>query len=122
MEKWESRVRAGVFVEAVRLNEDNAEDVAAWAKAEIVQETDREHPEEKQPGLNVFVSATGECKRASLNMYVVKVAAGAFFVMHNRPFELSYKPVGREAPPLESIGDAMKERGFADPFGGRRPL
>lgn len=119
METWNSKVRPGVTVEAVRLTEGNAEEVAKWSAADIIQEIDPEHPEEMQPGLNVYVKATGEYKRASLNMYVVKVSTGNFFVMHNRPFELSYSPANREAPPLESIGDAMKERGFADPFSGR---
>ena len=115
MELWEKRDSPEVAVEAVRLNEDNVAKVAAWCGGELVQEIDPEHPEEMQDGINVFTSEGPQ--RASLNMYVVKYA-GKFFVSHNRPFEMKYQPRSRPAPPLESAGDAARQRGFADPFGG----
>lgn len=113
MEAWRKILNPNIQVEAVRLNEDNAAVVAAWSGAELIEEIDPEHPEETQPGLNVD-TPTG-IKRASLGMYVVKYGR-TFFVSHNRPFEMIYEPVTRTAPPLESAGDARKERGFADPF------
>lgn len=115
MEQWRKRDAPTVIVEAVRLNEDNAAEVAAWAKAEVVEEIDPEHPDEMQPGLNI--SGPGPIKRASLGMYVVKFGKH-FLTVHNRPFEMAYEPMTREAPPLESAGDARKARGFADPFDG----
>ena len=113
MEIWEKKGAPETTVEAVRLNEDNAADVAAWCKAELIEEIDPEHPSEKQPGLNVN-TVTG-FKRASLHMYVIKYG-GQFFVEHNRPFEMLYQPQNRPPTPLESAGDARRERGFADPF------
>ena len=114
MEVWRKRDNPDILVEAVRLNEDNAAEVAAWSKAELIEEIDPEHVEEMQPGLNVRV-AGGRIERASLGMYVAKTGV-AFFVMHNRPFEMQFEPTTRPAPPLESAGDARKARGFADPF------
>ena len=115
MEVWEKKDSPSVLVEAVRLNEDNAAAVAAWCRGELVEEIDPEHPSEMQPGINV---PTGDGpKRASLNMYVIQYA-GKFFVSHNRPFEMKYQPQSRPAPPLESAGDAARQRGFADPWGG----
>lgn len=113
METWQKRDNLEVTVEAVRLNEENAAAVAEWCGGELIEEIDPEHPEEMQPGINVKVA--GGLARASLNMYVAK-GGGVFFVLHNRPFEMLYEPTGRPAPPLESAGDARKERGFADPF------
>lgn len=113
IETWRKQDDPAVLVEAIRLNEENAESVAAWSRAEVVEEIDPEHPEEMQPGLNVPTPVG--TKRASLNMYVIKYG-NQFFVSHNRPFEMKYEPVNREAPPLESAGDARKARGFADPF------
>lgn len=115
VEVWNKKGYPGIRVSAVRLNEDNAAAVAEWCRAELIEEVSPEHPEEKQPGLNVPCS--GGMKRASLNMYVVRYGS-SFFVSHNRPFELKYEPSYRSAPPLESAGDAAKERGFADPWGG----
>lgn len=116
IELWRKRDNPEITVEAVRLNEDNIEAIASyWGVGDLVEEIDPEHPEEMQHGLNV-TTPTGT-KRASLNMYVVKYG-GQFFVSHNRPFEMKYEPVNRPAPPLESAGDAARERGFADPFGG----
>lgn len=113
IETWRKRDNPAVTVEAVRLNEDVVEEVAQWCRAEVVEEIDPEHPEEKQFGLNI--DTPHGIKRASLGMYVVKFG-NHFFVSHNRPFEMKYEPVNREAPPLESAGDSRKARGFADPF------
>lgn len=117
MEQWQRKDNPDAVVEAIRLNEDAVEMVAAWCRAEVVEEIDPEHPEETQYGLNV--PTLNGPKRASLGMYVVKYA-NQFFVSHNRPFEMMYKPVNRPAPPPESAGDARKARGWADPFGGGR--
>lgn len=114
-EIWVKKDAPGITVEAIRLNEDNVQLVAAWCSAELVEEIDPEHPEEMQQGLNVFTS-TGP-KRASLNMYVIRYG-NSWFVSHNRPFEMKYQPANREAPPLESAGDAARQRGFSDPWGG----
>lgn len=114
MEEWQKRDNPNVIVEAVRLNEDNVAAVAEWCGGELIEEIDPEHTMETQQGINVRV-ATGGTVRASLNMYVAK-GGSSFFVLHNRPFEMKYEPVRRPAPPLESAGDARKERGFADPF------
>lgn len=112
-EEWEKKDAPNIRVEAVRLNEDNVEEVAKWCGGDLVDEIDPEHPQEMQKGINVR-TPTGVA-RASLNMYVAQFGR-AFFVSHNRPFEMVYQPVNRPAPPLESAGDARKERGFADPF------
>lgn len=117
METWQKRDNPNITVEAVRLNEDNAQAVAVWCNAELIEEIDPEHPVEKQPGLNV--DTTSGIARASLGMYVVKFG-NRFFVSHNRPFEMKYEPMTRQAPPLESAGDARKARGFADPFDSGR--
>jgi hypothetical protein len=113
METWVKKGSPEVTVEAVRLNEDNAEAVASWCKGELVEEIDPENPQEKRPGLNL--DTPGGRKRASLHMYVIKYG-GRFFVEHNRPFEMLYQPQDRPVTPLESAGDARRERGFADPF------
>lgn len=113
METWHKRDNPNIVVEAVRLNEDNVKAVAEWCRGELVEEIDPEHPQEKQFGINLMTAR--DMQRASLNMYVIKFGKH-FFVSHNRPFEMAYEPTDREAPPLESIGDARKERGFADPF------
>lgn len=113
MEIWTNRELPHVEVEAVRLTEDNAAQVAAWCGAEVVQEINPEHPEETQPGLNV--SASTGTERASLGMYVIKYG-GSFFALHNRRFEIKYQPKERPAPPQESAGDSRKARGLADPF------
>lgn len=115
VEEWQKRDSPNVRVEAVRLNEDNAEAVAQWCRGELIEEISPEHPEEMQPGINVGTPVGSQ--RASLNMYVARYGR-SFFVSHNRPFEMKYEPVNREAPPLESAGDAAKQRGFADPWGG----
>ena len=114
-EKWRKKTDPGVLVDAVRLNEDNVEQVAFWCRGETVEEIDPEHPDELQLGINV--STVAGTLRASLNMYVINYGT-KFFVSHNRPFEMKFEPVFRPAPPLESAGDAAKERGFADPWGG----
>lgn len=114
MESWQKRDNPSILVEAIRLNEENAASVAAWCGGDLVEERDPEHPEEMQPGINVRV-AGGAMKRASLHMYVIKFGRN-FFVEHNRPFELIYKPAERDAPPPESAGDARFQRGFKDPF------
>lgn len=113
METWRRKDSPDVLVEAIRLNEDNAADVAKWCRGELIEEIDPEHPEEKQPGINAN-TPTGP-QRASLHMYVIKFA-GHFFVSHNRVFETVYEPTARQAPPLESAGDTRKRLGFADPF------
>jgi hypothetical protein len=112
METW-VRKETGIEVEAIRLNEDNAAEVAAWCRGELIEEIDAEHPEEKQPGINV-PTPTGN-QRASLHMYVIKFGKH-FFVSVPRVFELSYQPLLRQSPPPESIGDTRKRLGFADPF------
>lgn len=116
METWRNKARPRILVEAVRLNEDNAAAVAAWCGGDLVEEIDPEHPSEMQPGINL--DTPGGRARASLHMYVIKFQR-AFFVQHNRPFEMVYEPVNRDSPPPESAGDARRERGFADPFDGR---
>lgn len=113
METWRKQDNPAITVEAVRLREDNAAVVAAWCRGSVVEEIDPEHPDEMQPGININTPAG--VKRASLHMYVVKFGNN-FFVSHNRPFEMTYEPVNREAPPLESAGDARRQRGFSDPF------
>lgn len=113
MEDWRKRDNPGIIVQAIRLNEDNAAAAAAWCGAELVEEIDPEHPDENQPGLNL-TTPTGT-KRASLGMYVVKFGR-AFFVAHNRQFELVYEPVNRPAPPPESPADSRRALGFGDPF------
>lgn len=115
MEVWQKKDAPHVTVEAVRLTEANAVEVAAWCRGDLIEEIDPEHPEEKQPGINL--ETPSGLTRASLHMYVVKYGKN-FFVEHVRRFEDIYKPQDRLSPPPESIGDAMKQRGFADPFGG----
>lgn len=117
METWKKRDNNAIVVEAVRLNEDNVYEVAQWCRADIVDEIDPEHPEEKQRGLNINTPAG--VKRASLGMYVI-LFGRQFFVSHNRVFETIYEPTDRPAPPLESAGDSRKARGFADPFDSGR--
>lgn len=114
MEVWQRRDNPGILVEAVRLNEENVHAAALWCGAEEVEEIDPEHPQEMQTGLNV-TTGSGEVKRASLGMYVIRYAGG-FNVFHNRVFELDYEPRDRPAPPPESAGDSRKARGFRDPF------
>lgn len=119
IEEWQKKDNHNVVVEAVRLNEDNAEAVAAWCRGDLVEEIDPEHADEMQPGINIW-TAQGQ-KRASLHMYVVKYGT-QFFVSHNRQFETVYEPVNREGTPLESAGDTRKRLGFSDPFDtGRTP-
>lgn len=113
MEEWRRRANPNIVVQAVRLTEDNASEVAEWCGATLIEEIDPEFPDETQPGLNV--PCPNGMQRASLGMYVYKIAKHVF-VMHNRPFEIMHEPVGRPAPPLESAGDSRKARGFADPF------
>lgn len=113
IEIWQKRENNNITVEAVRLNEDNVDEMAVWSNAEKVEEIDPEHPAETQTGLNVW-TPTG-VKRASLGMYLV-LYGRQFFVSHNRNFETVYTPVNREDTPLESAGDSRKARGFADPF------
>lgn len=115
IELWRKKDNHNIEVEAVRLNEDNAAMVAQWSGAEMVEEIDPEHPEEKQPGLNI--PTPNGTKRASLHMYVVRYGR-SHFVSNNRHFEMVYEPVNRPATPLESAGDTRKRLGFADPFGG----
>lgn len=117
MKEWRKKSNPNIVVQAVRLNEENAPQVAAWCGGTLVEEIDPEHPEENQPGINLNTPAG--TKRASLHMYVVKFA-NAYFAAHNRNFETQYEPVSGEAPPLESAGDTRKRLGFADPFGGHR--
>lgn len=112
-ELWRKKENHEITVLAVRLNEDNAAAVAHWCGGELIEEIDPEHTEEMQPGINVRTPLG--MKRASLHMYVIKFGQ-QFFVKDNRPFEISYEPVNREAPPLESPGDTRKRLGFADPF------
>lgn len=112
-ETWRKRDAHNITVEAVRLTEDNVEETAEWASGDLVDEIDPEHPQEMQKGINVRTPSG--MARASLGMYVAQFGRN-FFVAHNRPFEMKYEPVNREAPPLESAGDARKARGFADPF------
>lgn len=113
IESWRKKDSPSIVVEAVRLTEDNVENIAKWCGGELVEEIDPEHPDETQLGIN-FQTPNG-MKRASLHMYVVKFER-SFFVSHNRKFETVYEPVNREAPPLESAGDTRKRLGFADPF------
>lgn len=113
IEQWQKKDAPAIKVMAVRLTEDNATIVADWSRSELIEEIDPEHPEEKQPGLNVMTP--GGTKRASLHMYVIKFG-NHFFTEHNRAFELVYEPVSRPSPPPESAGDARRERGFGDPF------
>lgn len=109
----------GVLVKAVRLNEDNAEVVRQWCGGDLVEEIDPEHPDERQPGINVPTPLGHQ--RASLHMYVIQYGAGKFTVSHARPFEMVYQPLEREEDALESAGDARRQRGFSDPFDlGRR--
>ena len=113
IDDWCLKAHPNFKVQAARLTEDNASEVAEWCGGDLIEEIDPEHPEEMQPGINVRTQ-TGFA-RASLHMYVVKIG-GSFYVAHNRVFENRYEPVKGEAPPLESIGDTRKRLGFADPF------
>lgn len=117
MEQWQKKDNPSIKVMAVRLTEENAAVVAEWSKSELVEEIDPEHPDEKQPGLNV--RTPGGMKRVSLHDYVIKFG-NHFFAEHNRPYEEVYEPVNRPSPPPESAGDARRERGFADPFDSGR--
>jgi hypothetical protein len=122
IEAWQKKDAPSIRVMAVRLNEENAAAIAEWSGAELIEEIDPGHPEEKQPGLNVRTPSG--IKRASLHMYVIKFG-NHIFVEHNRAFELVYKPVDRPSPPPESAGEARHERGFSDPWGGQlggRPM
>lgn len=114
IETWQKISTPSVKVEAVRLTEDNVQDIAVWCGGDLVQEIDPEYPEEHRDGINV-PTGSGNV-RASLGMYVAKYG-WQFFVAHNRVFETSWEPQDRPATPLESIGDSVKARGFADPFG-----
>lgn len=114
VEIWRKKdSEAAVLVRAIRVNEENVEDVAKWSSSDVIQESDPEHPEEMQKGLNVLTPAG--IKRASLGMYVIKFGKH-FFVDYPRPFEEKYEPATRPAPHPESAGDSRKARGFADPF------
>ena len=113
IELWSKIGSPNVVVEAIRLNEDNVDEVAAWTRAEVIEEIDPEHPEEMQKGLNIYTPVG--MKRASLHMYVIKFG-GHFHVSHNRPFEMKYEPVNRQPTPPESAGDTRRRLGFADPF------
>lgn len=120
MEEWQKKGETHIRVEAVRLNEDNAEAVARWCGGELVEEIDPMHGDETQPGINVFTSKNVE--RASLHNYVVRIGRN-FYVLSNRYFESLYEPVNRPSPPLESAGDTRRELGFADPFDrGKRDM
>jgi hypothetical protein len=110
METWVKRDNPAVQIEAIRLNEDNAAYIALWSKGELVKEIDPIDGEE-MPGINI--ETRDGTARASISMYVGKYAGG-FFVMHTRPFEDMYKPLGRPAPPPESIGDTRIRLGFGD--------
>lgn len=115
METWYKKAAPNVQVKAVRVNEENAADVAKWCRGTIINEIDPEFPDETRPGINV-PTIGGHISRASLGMYVIEFAK-TFVVHHNRVFEEKYAPLDRPAPPPESIGDSRKARGFADPFG-----
>lgn len=119
MEQWQKKDNPAVTVEAIRLNEENVDEVAAWAHAEKIEEIDPEHPQEMQWGLNV--TTPNGVQRASLGMYVIKFGRN-FFAKHNRQFEIVYEPVNRPAPPLESAGDTRKALGFSDPFDRGRQI
>lgn len=113
IERWRKKDNHNIEVDAVRLNEANAQEVAAWCHGELVEEIDPEHPDEKQPGINL--RTPNGMKRASLHAYVVSYGR-QFFTASNRHFEEVYEPVNRPATPLESAGDTRKRLGFADPF------
>ena len=113
IELWRKKENHNVEVEAVRLTEDNAEQMAAWCKGTIIEEIDPEHPEEMQPGIN-FQTPQG-MRRASLHDYLIRFG-NQFFTTSNRRFEEVYEPVNRPATPLGSAGDTRKRLGFADPF------
>lgn len=117
MEEWVRQDDETVTVEAIRLTEENVSDVAIWCSARMIEEINPEHPAEMRYGLNVPTAAG--IKRVSYGMYVIRYAASCY-VMHNRPFEMQYKPKTRPAPPLESAGDSRKARGLGDPFDSAR--
>lgn len=114
IETWRKKGQPNITVEAVRLNEENAAMVAAWCGGEVIEEINPEHPDEKQPGINI--TTPKGVKRASLHMYVINFAR-AFFVQNNRPFEMLYEPANRPETPLESAGDTRKRLGFGDAGG-----
>lgn len=118
IELWQKKDSPDIQVEAVRLNEDNAAEVAAWCNGTLIEEIDPEHPEETQPGIN-FQTPQG-MQRASLHMYVIGFGSNQFFTTSNRRFEEVYEPVNRSSTPLESAGDTRKRLGFADPFDSNR--
>lgn len=99
-------------VNAVRVTENNVEDIASWCRGELIEEIDPEHPDENRYGVNVR-TAYGDTERLTLGMYIVSVG-GKFYIFHNRVFETYYAPRDREAPPLESIGDSRKALGLGD--------
>lgn len=113
IETWRKKDNHAILVEAVRLDENNAAEVARWCGGELVEEIDPQHPDEMQPGINF--NTVGGMARASLHMYVVKFNR-AFFASHNRKFELVYEPLNRASTPMESTGDTRRRLGFSDPF------
>ena len=117
IELWQKKDDNTIQVEAVRLTEDNAAEIADWCNGSLIEEIDPEHPDETQPGIN-FNTPQG-MKRASLHMYVVRFG-NQFFTTSNRRFEEVYEPVNRPSTPLESAGDTRKHLGFADPFDAHR--
>lgn len=113
MELWRKKENHKVFVEAVRLDEDNVKDVAVWSSSELVEQINPEHRDEVQLALNVLTPAG--IRRATLGMYVLKFGKH-FYISYVRPFEEVYEPTTRPADHPESAGDSRKARGFADPF------
>lgn len=113
METWKSK-QFGTLAEAVRLTEKNVEDVAKQINGRLIEEIDPADGETVY-GINV-ATKRGRMARASLGMYVVRLA-GDILVMHTRVFEEAFEPVNRPVPPPESIADSRRRRGFADPFG-----
>lgn len=105
METWQKRDNPNVIVEAVLVNEDNVVATAQWCGGELVEEKDPFHTQEMQWGINV--STPQDMQRASLGMYVIKFGSH-FFVKHNRPFELAYKPTDRPALAPQSPAEARR--------------
>lgn len=79
------------IIQSIPLEEDNAEVVAQWASAVVVEEIDPFDADKKYPGLNVQCGDT--VKRASLGDCVIKHDDGTFDVLTSLEFAGKYVKV-----------------------------
>lgn len=111
-ETWVKR-DSDITVEAIRVNEDNVEEVAAWSGGDLVEEYD---PVDGEFQYGINLRTPQGVRRVNFHMYVLRFG-GAFYTAFPRRFEEAYIPVERDAPPPESAGDTRQRLGFANPFG-----